>query len=277
MILLDFSPVSIAAAATIPPDELNLDFTRHFVISSLLSYKKRFSREYGELNVVLDSHNYWRYDYYPDYKKQRVSQREHSKFDWKSFFKYQRTIIDEIKNILPYRFIQVDRCEADDVIGWTALNVTEPTVIVSPDGDFKQCLRNPNVKLYSNIKKKFHPETTLYEIDTLLHKKIMKGDKGDNINNVFTDLMEHEKRQRAVTQRLINYTYENGLGEDLKERYKQNQLLIDFRYIPDEYKRKIEEAITTPITGSKGKVYKYLITQNLNRTAGNWLSSIQDF
>lgn len=251
---------------------------RHFVISSILANKKKFSREFGEMNIVFDSRlRYWREDIYPDYKKDRKQKRSESKFDWESFFKYQREIIYEIKDILPYRFIRVDHCEADDVIGWLALNAKEPTVIVSPDGDFAQCLRNPYVKLYSNIKKRFHPETTLYEVDKELHKKIMKGDKGDNINNVYTDLMEHDKKQSPVRQKIIDYTFEHGLAEDLKKRYSENQKLIDFRYIPDEYKRQIEESVHKPIVGSKGKVYQYLIAQNLSKTAANWLKSINDF
>ena len=182
---------------------------------------------------------------------------------------------EEFRTIFPYRWIQIPRLEADDIVGHLALTAKEETVIVSPDGDFKQCLRNPRVRLYSNIKKKFEEDETLYEVEINLHKKIMKGDGGDNIGNVMHPLT-YDGRQKPVTQRLLDHTFENGVGPTLMERYKENQKLIDLRMIPDEYKTQIEDALNNPVQGSKARIWNYLTSKKLNRI-GTFLNDIDVF
>ena len=63
---------------------------------------------------------------------------------------------EEVETYSPYRCIRIESCEADDVIATIieAKNDPSPTVIVSPDKDFVQLQKYPNVKQFSNIQKK---------------------------------------------------------------------------------------------------------------------------
>ena len=60
---------------------------------------------------------------------------------------------EEVENYSPYRCVRIEGCEADDVIAAIveAKNDPSPTVIVSPDKDFIQLQKYPNVKQFSNI------------------------------------------------------------------------------------------------------------------------------
>lgn len=276
MLMIDFSPISIAAGFMCG-EELSEDLLRHMTLNSILSYKKKF-RKLGATVIAFDdtSKDYWRKDLHPAYKGHRAELREKSNFDFKSFYKYQEIVKEEFRDIFPYHWIQIPRLEADDIIGRLALTAKEPTVIVSPDGDFEQTQRNPRVRVYSNLKKKFAPEKTLWEIELDLHKKLLKGDPGDNINNVFHALEDTPARQKPVTERLVEHTYECGLGQDIKERYEQNKKLIDLREIPEEYCALIDEAINTPVKGSKARIFNYLASRKLNRV-GSFIKDVEDF
>ena len=273
MLLIDFSPI-IIGAAFISGEEMSEDLIRHLTLNTILSYRKRW-KEYGEVVIAFDSRNYWRKKEFSQYKGHRKKAKEESSFDWDLFYQYQNNIKKEIAEVFPYRFIEIDGLEADDIIGHLALTASEPTIIVSPDGDFRQCARNPNVQIYSTLKKKILEADTLYDVEFDLHCKIMKGDKGDNIRNVMSSLYE-TSRQPPVSQRLLDYTFSNGIGEDIKERYQENRKLIDLREIPDEYKLKIEEAMKPEIKVSKGKIFNYLSQKKLNRV-GHFLSEIESF
>lgn len=274
MLLVDFSPISIASAFACGED-LSEDLYRHLTLSTILSLRTKF-KKYGETIIVFDSKNYWRKDIHPNYKGQRAAAREKSAFDFNKFYEYQETVKAEFASVFPYRWLQIPRLEADDIIGHLALTAKEQTVIVSPDGDFKQCMRNPRVKLWSNLKKKFEEDQTLIEIEFDLHKKIMKGDGGDNIPNVFTPLEGKEGRQKPVSQRLLEHTFENGVGIDLKTRYQENKTLIDLRYIPEEYKVLIEESLNSDIVGSKARIWNYLTSKKLNRI-GSFIKDVESF
>ena len=68
MILVDFSPVVISAVTAAafstknPIDIHQIDevLIRNMVLNMLRSYKSKFSREYGELVICVDSSNAWR-------------------------------------------------------------------------------------------------------------------------------------------------------------------------------------------------------------------------
>lgn len=274
MILVDFSPIILASAFMSGEKEVNVDLLRHMTLSSILNFKKKFSK-YGNMVIAFDGKNYWRKEIHPGYKGHRAANKAKSKFDWQGFYPAMDQIKKEFPEVFPYRFIEIEGCEADDIIGHLALNAREDTVIVSPDGDFKQCLRNPYVKHWSNVKKAFTPNETLYDVELALHKKIMKGDSGDNINNVLTPL-DYDGRQRPVTQRFIDQVFEQGIGETLMPRYKENQKLIDLREIPDNLQRHIEASMEWPIRGSKGKIWNYLASKELQRI-GSFLKDAEDF
>ena len=60
----------------------------------------------------------------------------------------------ELAEWFPYKLIQVDKAEADDIIAVLVDFLGERTLILSSDKDFVQ-LHNFNVRQYSPIQKKF--------------------------------------------------------------------------------------------------------------------------
>ena len=49
-----------------------------------------------------------------------------------------QVVKDEIRDNFPYRYMYVERCEADDIIAVLVKHATEPVLIVSGDKDFQQ-------------------------------------------------------------------------------------------------------------------------------------------
>ena len=92
------------------------DLVRHMVLNSLRLYRKKFSEKYGELVICCDDKNYWRRDFFPYYKAHRKKDRAESGLDWHMIFEVLNGIRDDLKHTFPYKVIQVDRAEADDVI-----------------------------------------------------------------------------------------------------------------------------------------------------------------
>ena len=65
---------------------------------------------------------------------------------------------DEIRDNFPYRYMYVERCEADDIIAVLVKHATEPVLIVSGDKDFQQ-LHTESVTQWSpNLNRMVHCE-----------------------------------------------------------------------------------------------------------------------
>jgi len=88
----------------------------HLLFKNLSYLKMKFEQEYGELVICIDSKNNWRKLVYPDYKGKRKKSRDESKIDYESFYVLQDEIINEIRANFPFRVIEVDRAEADDIV-----------------------------------------------------------------------------------------------------------------------------------------------------------------
>lgn len=95
-------------------DGLSEDLIRHMVLESLRSYRTKFKNEFGELVIAMDNVS-WRKNVFPYYKANRKKDREKSKVDWQSIFEIISKIRQELKDHMPYRIIDVEGAEADDV------------------------------------------------------------------------------------------------------------------------------------------------------------------
>ena len=137
--------------------ELSEDLVRHMVLNSLRAHNKRFRKEYGEMVIACDSGNVWRREVFPNYKAGRKKVRDKSGHDWTTIFEIMSKIKNELKEHMPYKVIEVDTAEADDIIAalvkksyYTNQNV----LILSGDKDFIQ-LHNNRVKQYNPVLSKF--------------------------------------------------------------------------------------------------------------------------
>ena len=273
MILIDLNQVLISNLMqqinSNPKMKLDEPLIRHMVLNSLRSYAKQFKSKYGDIVVACDSKKYWRRDIFPFYKAHRKSDREKSEFDWHLIFQTLNKIRDELKENFPYKVIEVDGAEADDVIGvlTARLAAHEEILILSSDKDFVQLQKYPGVVQYSPILKRF-----VKTEDPLNYVKehIIRGDRGDGIPNFLSpdNTFVAGERQKVIStkklQEWINSTAEEFCTTDMMLRgYKRNQMLVDLDYIPETLKEQIVQAYDVPKSGSRQKMLNYFIDNRL--------------
>jgi len=267
MILIDFTQTIIAglmAQLKSNNDEINENMLRHMILNSLRNYQKRYAEEYGEIVLCTDAGNPWRRDFFPLYKANRKKSREADDRDWTLIFNTLQKVKEEIRDNFPYRYMYVDRCEADDIIAVLVKHATEPVLIVSGDKDFQQ-LHNQNVTQWSpNLNKFIQCE----DPNLFLQEHILKGDKSDGIPNILSndDCLDQGIRQTPLRKNMLEKYLRISIESDDKyyRNYLRNQTLIDLSFIPDDIEQSIldEYKQTAIVTGN---VLPYLQKHRLNQ------------
>ena len=253
IILVDFSPIIYRNLF------MNKDFVKdsdynglvHLILYSLIKIRKDFidndKLDYDDIVLVFDSVNSWRKEYFKqyinevyedydikEYKGHRVKDED---IDWNKVFK----IVDEIKEYLDkysdYKIVQVDKCEADDII-YVFCNEynkqNKNVLIISSDKDFIQLLKFKNVKIYDPLKKIYKEA----DGDIYLLKHILIGDKSDGIPAV-------KERLGVKTAEKMLKDLNKLLKIDLKfkKRFLFNKKLIDLSEIPSDIYENVKEKI----------------------------------
>jgi len=253
--------------------ELNEDLVRHMVLNSLRAHNKKFRKEYGEMVIACDSKNVWRREIFPNYKAGRKANRAKSEHDWDAIFSMLHNIKNEIKTFLPYKVIEIETAEADDIIA-TLIKKTKRIIapehkknilILSGDKDFIQ-LHDKNVKQYNPVLNKFvgkGEEPSLY-----IKEHILKGDRSDGIPNVLSDdnVFVEGRRQRPLSKKKINSWVEEvfmTFTEEEQKNYDRNRKLIDLSCIPHELEEKINNEFLNVKVASRDKILGYFINKKL--------------
>jgi len=270
MILVDFNQVMISNLMMQIGNHTNIPIEeglfRHMVINSLRSYKQKFGSEYGEIIIACDDKNYWRKQAYPYYKANRKKNREASEINWTMVFETFNKIKNEVRENFPYRVIQVDSAEADDIIATLCNNpdITEEVLILSGDKDFIQ-LHNENVKQYDPVRKKWinHDNPSRY-----LFEHILKGDAGDGVPNVLSndDVFVNGGRQKPLTQKKIDKIYNDGaviLDSVADRNYSRNKMLVDLSMIPESIKQLVINKYNEESGKDRSKLFNYFISHKL--------------
>jgi hypothetical protein len=280
MILIDLNQVLLAGLmAQIANQKGKLDehLIRHMVLNIIRNHIKNFKAEYGEVVLCCDNRKYWRKEYFPFYKANRKKNRDKSDLDWHLIFDMLAKFKQELKDNFPYKVLDVEGAEADDIIGTLVprQSTNEKVLILSSDGDFLQLQKYRNVKQYNPSQKKFvKSENPALE----LKEKIIRGDKGDGIPNMFSpsDCFVRDLRQKPITQKIL----EKYLTEDVKSfshdeivNFGRNQTLIDLTFIPQEIKEKIINTYEEIKPASKNKLLNYFIEHKLK----NLMDVIEEF
>ena len=288
MILLDLNQVMISNLMMQPgiaSGGIDENLIRHMVLNSIRMYNVKFKDEYGDLVICADDKKYWRKDLFPYYKAARKKSREESPYDWNLIFETLNRVRDEIRENFPYKVIQIDKTEADDVIGTICTNYgvelrnsqSEKILILSSDKDFMQLQKFANVDQYSPMAKKFLKTS---EPVKFLKEHIIKGDRGDGIPNILSsdDTFITEARQKPVTEKKLN-TWVAQKPEDfcdasMLRNYQRNESLIDLSKVPSEYADRILTAYRAPkeVKG-KDKVLNYFIKNRMKQL----MEHIQEF
>lgn len=245
MIIIDMNQIMISnLMMQIKNKEMDENLVRHMVLTSLRSYEKQFESEYGEVVLAYDSKHYWRKSYFSFYKQNRKKDREKSSHNWKSIFELLNKIRDEIKLYFPYKVIEVDGAEADDVISVLCKNKSkEKIIILSGDKDFIQLQKYPGVYQYNPATKSYIVTDNPY---MFIKEHIIRGDKSDGIPNILSkdDVFVSGERQKPISQKKITKWLEIEPSKfcETEEQYKnycRNKVLIDFDCIPQELENKI--------------------------------------
>jgi len=257
--------------------KLEEDLVRHMVLNSLRAHKVKFSAEYGEMVIACDDKNYWRKQVYPYYKANRKKEREASELDWNTLFESLNNIRQELKDYFPYKVIQVDHAEADDIIAVLVkeYNHLGKLLILSGDKDFGQLQKYPNVTQYSPVLKKYISCTNP---DLFLKEHILKGDSSDGVPNFLSEdnVFVMGIRQSPVTSKKLAVWIlqepDQFCNEATLRNYKRNQRLIDLEFVPDEIKTQTLDQYNTQ-NKDRSKLFNYFIQYKLK----NLMEHINEF
>lgn len=282
MILFDYNQVAISnLMEQIGSSKTTVDesLVRHMILNTIRTYVKKYKASHGpEVIIACDNKNYWRRDIFPHYKAGRKKAREASGHDWATIFDCLGKIKQELKDHSPYKVVEVDTCEADDIIATLVQKYSahEKVMILSSDKDFAQLQRFPNVEQYSPILKKQIKEP----LPTLqLKQLIIRGDKGDGIPNILSadDCFVTATRQKPITEAKIinwmNQSAEDFCNEDMLRNFKRNEMLIDLTKIPESLKQNIIDTYEMTNGHSRHEFMNYMISNRLK----NLIEVIDEF
>lgn len=272
MIIFDYQQVAISnLMEQIGSSKGSVDenLVRHMILNTIRTYVKKFKESHGpEVIIACDNRNYWRREYFPHYKAGRKKAREASGHDWSSIFESLNRIREELKEYSPYKVIDVEGAEADDVIGTLVLkfSANQKIMILSSDKDFAQLQRFPNVEQFSPIMKKFikEPFPTIH-----LKQLIIRGDKSDGIPNILSndDVFVTGGRQKPITEakiiKWLNQEPQEFCNDEMLRNFSRNSNLIDLTHIPESVKNQILDAYENTKGKTKQEFMNYMIAKRL--------------
>ena len=282
MIIFDFNQVAISnLMEQIGSSKLAVDETlvRHMILNTIRTYVKKYKDSHGpEVVIACDNRNYWRREIFPFYKASRKKNREASGHDWSSIFECLGKIKQELKDYSPYKVLDIETCEADDIIAVLAMKYssTQKVMILSSDKDFAQLQKFPNVEQYSPILKKSIKEPLP---TAQLKQLIIRGDKGDGIPNILSadNCIVEGVRQKAITESKIinwmNQAPEEFCNDEMLRNFKRNEMLIDLTKIPETLKVTILDTYETAKGKNKQQFMNYMIANRLK----NLIEVIDEF
>ena len=268
MIIVDINQIMISnLMVTLSRDnmELSEDLVRHMVLNSLRGHNKKFRKQYGDMVIACDSGNVWRKQAFPNYKAGRKANREKSEHDWAMIFDIISKVKNEIKTFLPYKVIEIETAEADDIIAVLTRRVKEKILILSGDKDFIQ-LHNARIQQYNPVLNKFvgqDENPSLY-----IREHILKGDRSDGIPNVLSDdnVFIEGRRQRPLSKKKIEAWCNEiapTFNDEEQKNYERNKTLIDLNCVPKELEDKINREFENFEVATRDKILGYFINKKL--------------
>ena len=282
MIIVDFNQVVLSNLMMSLGNHTNAqieeNMVRHMVLNALRSFKVKFGDEFGELVVACDNTNIWRKQIYPYYKANRKKSQEKSELDWKSIFECLNKIRQELKDNFPYRIIDIESAEADDVIATLVKykHDEQNILIMSGDKDFIQLHKYDGVQQYDPVRKRkiAHDNPKRYLIE-----HILKGDSGDGIPNVLSPdncFVVGERQKPMTAKKIAQYlTSDPSTIEDpiVLRNYHRNQQLIDLSFVPSY----IEDKVLEQYDAQKGKDRSKLMNYFINNKLKNLMEHMSEF
>jgi 5'-3' exonuclease len=283
MILVDLNQVMISnmmmQIGNHQNAQIDENMLRHMILNTLRFNRQKFHKEFGELLITCDDKNNWRRQVLPFYKAGRKKARDASELDWNAIFTALNNIREELKVYFPYKVIQIESCEADDIIGTivhkegTMLNTGKPMLVLSGDKDYIQLQKYANVKQYDPVRKRWIANSNPEQYQA---EHILKGDAGDGVPNLLSanNSFVMSIRQRPVTQKRIQEWADiNKMDSEVKRNYMRNKALIDLSEVPASIKDIILKEYEAENTKDRSQLLNYFIKNKLR----NLMESLQEF
>jgi len=214
-------------------------------LSGIFYYISQFKAD--EAILALDSKNNWRKNVYEFYKGSRKNKRKQldDADDWCNYGDYYKVFnefVESIEEYLPIKVLQVDTTEADDIAGVLCSEILtdKNKVLITTDKDYVQLLSQPNTKLYN-------PQTRAFinydDPKKELFKKIMIGDKGDDIPSI--------KDRHVFKPEFLEYCVKEGIAENsdlVKIKFEGDEkLMLKMEYqFQEKYPIKASKVFTLP-------------------------------
>lgn len=270
MILVDISQLiisSIMVTEGIKKNEIDENIVKHIMLTCIMSLKLKFGKDYGKIIICCDSKTSWRKNVFKYYKFSRKKERDNSFIDWDKLYETIAQLKKDLKINFPYKVIEVDLAEADDIIAVLCRNSCshkEKTIIISSDKDYKSLQKYSTIDQYCPRKKDF---IKVKDPVSALRELVIRGDRADSIPNIRSDsdtFVKKGKRQGNMTKALFE-EYMIKIPEELQENYNRNEQLINFDFIPDDICNSILEEFSKPIDGSRQSMYQYFVSNNMQQ------------
>ena len=271
-LLVDFSQIVIGSYMTAAKySTVDMDVIRPAVLNTLRIYRNKFVSEYGEIILCCDDRKSWRKELFPNYKASRRKTRKVSGVDWSNLYECLNQLKDELRQWFPYKLLQVDKAEADDIIATLVNLIDERTLILSSDKDFVQ-LHQFNVRQYSPMQKKFVDG----DAKRNLHEKLIKGDVGDGVPNIMSDdnvFIDEGRRQKPITTKKVDAWYDLEpdmyCDSEMLRNYNRNKQLIDLGEVPDSIRINITKQFETTQVGVRSRLLTYFVNHKLKNLTEN--------
>lgn len=284
MIIVDLQQIMVsnlrAQFGQMKKKEVDEPLLRHMILNTIRSFNMAYRNNYGELIIACDARNSWRREAFPYYKANRRLQREEEQlFDWKLVFEFFANIKQELKEFMPYRLVQVEGAEADDIIA-TLVHKFGPEgkriLILSGDKDFIQLHNYMGVEQYDPVRKKkvYHSSPDLYK-----KEHIIRGDKGDGIPSILmadNSLVLRERQKPLRETKVAEWTGkspEEYCDQIMLQRWYRNQLLIDLDKVPET----VSANIMNEYESQAGKDRKQMLNYFIKFKLKNMMEKINDF
>lgn len=235
-----------------------------FEMLSTVAYVAHINR-CDAIVVTCDSKNVWRHDIYDIYKASSETSED-------IYYRETLEAADMFKAFMRENtsslVLSVERCEADDIIGYWCLNSSGvENMILSTDKDFIQLL-DENTSLYSVTQKEFRQSQNP---DFDLFVKCMRGDKNDNIESALPRVRQTrlEKAYADDIELLNLFETVRKDGRKVFDVFDLNRRLIDLSMQPEWVVENIKNAIEETETGrySEAKTMRYLSDLGLKAKA----------
>lgn len=242
------------------------NYWKHLVLNNI--FTSIMDKTPNKVVIAIDSKHNWRKDIYKEYKANRKESRDKSKVNFETFYPIMQDFINNIKEMFTcWNVIQVDKCEADDIIAVLTKEFCKKpnnlVELISTDGDFVQLQKHKNFKQYNPVKKIYMKSMNPSKD---LEIKILTCDKSDNIPGV------KNRCGPKTAEKMINEGLTDLDDPTIKEAYIRNRELISFDYIPEHISKSIMDVYTSQeiVSVKAQKIWSWMIENELNKLSEEW-------